>query len=30
MVFWLVEFSALVLILSKQSGPYDLHKPTRL
>jgi hypothetical protein len=28
-VFWLVEFSALVLILSKQSGPYYRGKPAQ-
>jgi hypothetical protein len=28
-VFWLVEFSAVVLILSKQSGPYYRHKPAQ-
>jgi len=26
-VFWLVEVSAVVLILSKQSGPYFRHRP---
>jgi hypothetical protein len=25
-VFWLIEFSAVVLILSKRSGPYYRHK----
>jgi len=28
-VFWLVELSAVVLILSKQSGPYYRHKPAQ-
>ena len=28
-VFWLVECSAVVLILSKQSGPYYRHKPAQ-
>jgi hypothetical protein len=28
-VFWLVEFSAVVLVLSRQSGPHYRHKPVR-
>ena len=27
--FWLVEFSAVVLILNKRSGPYYRHKPAQ-
>ena len=27
--FWLVEFSAVVLIVNKRSGPYYRHKPAQ-